>query len=60
MTQFSYTGLTQKEADLLGKLVGQQPSVVLHQYGASGLFDKLHQQFTEQTAPAPAPLPPEA
>ena len=57
MTQFSYTGLTQQEADLLGKLVGNQPMVVLHQHGASGLFDKLHEQFTAQTVPAPAPLP---
>lgn len=56
---FSYTGLTQQEADLLGKLVGNQPMVVLHQHGASGLFDKLHQQFTEQMTP-PASPPPEA
>lgn len=60
MTQFSYTGLTQQEADLIGKLVGQQPAAVLHQHGGSSLFDKLHQQYSAQTAPVPAPPPPEA
>lgn len=55
MKTFSYTGLTQQEADVIGKLVGQQPASVLFQHGAPGLFGKLHEQFSAQMATSDAP-----
>lgn len=55
MKTFSYTGLTQQEADVIGKLVGQQPASVLFQHGAPGLFGKLHEQFVAQMAPDDPP-----
>lgn len=55
MKTFSYSNLTQQEADLIGKLVGQQPAAVLFQHGAAGLFGKLHDQFLAQMAPGEPP-----
>lgn len=52
MRTFTFSDLTAQEAELIGKLVGQQQAAALFQAGASGLFEKLHQQFAVQVQQA--------